>query len=344
MKDQSLYKQQIVAAGGTITIPVSDAIEVIECYTSGAVVLVANVNLTYSGTPRAGQTMWVLLNTTNLTIGANTVTVFGEVIDSTLIEDLDYLWIKAIYSTASGKFIVTVFPNFDGTTFIQSSHIKNENVTTAKIKDANVTHAKLQAFTARGYLLRGGAAGTPEEFNAVTSGQLVMGNGTDVTSIAMSGDVTINGSGVTTIGAGKVTPSMLSFSLESYLYTSLSLTSVQILALNTTPQTIIAAPGSGKWIEIISATTDMNFDTAAYATNTTLQIINEGSAVAQLQDTSALIATVDKVTKFQDVTPATAGQTQITKNSAVQLKVATGDPTAGSGTLTVHVIYRIVEA
>jgi hypothetical protein len=47
-----------------------------------------------------------------------------------------------------------------------------------------------------------------------TSGNLLIGNGTQWNSTAISGDVTINGSGVTSIGPGKVTNAMLAGSID----------------------------------------------------------------------------------------------------------------------------------
>jgi len=52
----------------------------------------------------------------------------------------------------------------------------------------------------------GGAGGTVTHTGALTSGQLVFGNGTDDIAVGdLSGDVSTSGAGVTTIGANKVT-------------------------------------------------------------------------------------------------------------------------------------------
>jgi len=134
---------------------------------------------------------------------------------------------------------------------------------------------------------------------------------------------------------------MLANAPLEYFTAELSLTSANILALNGTPQTIVANPGSGKYIHVISATSQMTFVSAAYATNTTLQLINTGSDIAQLQDTAILISTVTKNTKFKDVTSAAAGQTQVIANTALQIKVATGNPITGDSTIKVTVYYTI---
>lgn len=68
------------------------------------------------------------------------------------------------------------------------------------------------ASEARGDIIRRGASAW-ERHAAKTSGQVLIGDGTDIASVALSGDVTVNGSGVTAIGANKVTAGMLGANL-----------------------------------------------------------------------------------------------------------------------------------
>ncbi len=136
---------------------------------------------------------------------------------------------------------------------------------------------------------------------------------------------------------------MLSFTLADQLIeASLTIAVADVKLLNDTPLTIVAAPGAGKYIEVVSASSSLTFVSAAYAANTTLQLICLGADVAQAQDTSILISSVSKNTRFKDVTSATAGQTQIITNTALQVKVATGNPTTGDSIVIVKILYRIV--
>ena len=101
-------------------------------------------------------------------------------------------------------------------------------VTTAKILNANVTADKLAADAvievkiadnavtndkiadiARGSVKVGGTSNAPTDLVAKTSGQILIGDGTDVKSVAVSGDVTIAATGAVSIGAKKVTTAML---------------------------------------------------------------------------------------------------------------------------------------
>ena len=125
---------------------------------------------------------------------------------------------------------------------------------------------------------------------------------------------------------------------------SLSLTSAQILALNTTPITIVSAPGASKYIEVISATGEYTFVTAAYSTNTYLTIIYTGASEVVASNAAILTGTVNLIYQFS-VAPATSPQTtatQILTNTALQVKVPVGNPLLGSGTVKVKVLYRIV--
>ena len=59
------------------------------------------------------------------------------------------------------------------------------------------------ASEARGDIIRRGAANW-ERVAAKTSGQILVGDGTDIVSVAVSGDVTLSSAGVTAIGTAKV--------------------------------------------------------------------------------------------------------------------------------------------
>ena len=336
MKSISTHVYAVIAAGGTITIPISNPVEAIRLYTIGSVTLVGNFSLTYSGTPREGYEMRVYCDLSNLTPDTFTVTLFGEPINETIIENTSFTAI-ARYSVSAGKFVVTVHPDFEGTAFIEAGHLASDAVTTAKILDNNVTLAKLVDFAARGYMLRGGVAGAPEEFDAKTSGQILIGNGTDITSVAVSGAVTISSTGVTTIGAGKVTASMLSFSLASYLEVTRTLTSAEILALRTTAIELLPAPGTNKYYELISVSGYNNYNTATYANGADLLNIEcNGVALWTFPNafTEAASTTASQGTRVADAVVAI--------NTAINIRTSAADPTVGDGTIKISAIYRII--
>ena len=71
-----------------------------------------------------------------------------------------------------------------------------------------VTNAKLANIT-RGSVKVGGTANAPTDLDAKTSGQILVGDGTDIVSVAVSGDATLSSAGAITIAADSVENSML---------------------------------------------------------------------------------------------------------------------------------------
>ena len=61
----------------------------------------------------------------------------------------------------------------------------------------------------RGTVKVGGTDNAPTDLNAKTDKQILIGNGTDVVSVAVSGDVTISNLGAVTIGNDKVSNAKL---------------------------------------------------------------------------------------------------------------------------------------
>jgi hypothetical protein len=61
----------------------------------------------------------------------------------------------------------------------------------------------------RGKILRGDSAGASEEYVASGDGKILVGDGTDVVSVAVSGDVALDNTGAVTIQAGAVEEAMI---------------------------------------------------------------------------------------------------------------------------------------
>ena len=123
---------------------------------------------------------------------------------------------------------------------------------------------------------------------------------------------------------------------------SLSIPTAQVLTLNATQLDIVAAPGAGYAIEVVAASFYSAFVSAAYATNTTMQLINDTATTAQFD--VLINYTVTNHRKFGTValTAGGAAATQIISNKSLKLKVATGNPTAGNSDIKVYVLYRII--
>ena len=75
-----------------------------------------------------------------------------------------------------------------------------------------ITNAKLANMT-RGTVKVGGGSNAPTDLDAKTSGQILVGDGTDVASVAVSGDISLASNGAVTIGANTVDGSKLTDSV-----------------------------------------------------------------------------------------------------------------------------------
>ena len=123
--------------------------------------------------------------------------------------------------------------------------------------------------------------------------------------------------------------------------TKVTLSSAQILALNSTPQTLVAAGGAGTFIDVVSITLFLDYGTVAYTTNTNLQTYIGGMTPTNNLSNTILTATADTV--YTNSSPFTHEDTSANLvNQPLYLKVGVGDPTTGNRPLYVYVTYRII--
>lgn len=127
---------------------------------------------------------------------------------------------------------------------------------------------------ARGSIIVGGASDRPTALSAKSSAKILVGDGTDLASVAVSGDVTISSAGAVAIGAAKVTNTMLAGSiaatklLEQFVFAKATLTS----AAAATPVELIAdsVVGAGRafylcgWRAVVSGGTPWGTVTNVY--------------------------------------------------------------------------------
>jgi hypothetical protein len=135
----------------------------------------------------------------------------------------------------------------------------------------------------------------------------------------------------------------MSSGLGSTQSVSVAISSAQILAGNTTPVQLVAAPGAGLAIIPISAVVKYTYITAAYATNTSqviyLDTLNSSDNVLILIQTM-LAQTANKSAVRSANSPV--DENSIIANKALMWAIETGNPTAGSGRLDITVIYTTI--
>lgn len=116
-----------------------------------------------------------------------------------------------------------------------------------------------------------------------------------------------------------------------------TLTSAQILSSNTTPIQLIAAPGAGKMIMVLSFAGNLTYNTATYATNTSGQLVQGATLVR----TFSLAFTTSGQIYLAPSSPPLALSSTL-ENQSISFSTQTGDPTAGDGTIDLHLTYTVI--
>ena len=108
----------------------------------------------------------------------------------------------------TGANIRTIANVADGATANTGALADLDTVGTSEIDNDAVTNAKLANIT-RGSIKVGGTSNAPTDLDAKTSGYILVGDGTDVNSVAVSGDVTLSSAGAVTIANDAVENAMI---------------------------------------------------------------------------------------------------------------------------------------
>jgi len=290
----SIYNYSILAAGGTVSLDVRAPYSKYVIGSTTSVVLLADQEFIHTGTPNQGCTFYIeyIGNIVSNYSGGITVSFFG--VDLTDAQANSRCDITAYY-TAAGTWNVSVRPDFSEqqTNLIIPASLLGGSISTSKIGDNEITLPKIEQLTSQGYMLRSDASNNIEEFSAKTSGNLLLGNGTTINSTAMSGDITINGSGVTTIGANKVLTTMIANNnvttdkLSTILQTELLVVPVSFEANEQGPYKI-RMPYPGTIIEIYTSAIK-----PIAATDSGTIILKDGSGTTMTVTTPIVFAPSD---------------------------------------------------
>ncbi len=128
---------------------------------------------------------------------------------------------------------------------------------------------------------------------------------------------------------------------------TITVSSAELLLLNTTPKELIATPGAGFAIALDSAVLFLDYGTTAYDGIAAGEDLNirytdgSGALVATIEATGFLDATADALRYVQ---PTTAAAITPVANAALVLYMATGNIATGNSPLKVKVYYRVIPA
>ncbi len=324
-----------VAGGGAITLTTSSLFNLYRLYTDTTITAAATV--VASDVPVGVVSFNILLDADITFGGAGSLTVFGTAIPERLLQKGTIF--TAVYNGSS--YVVN-----SSTPLTVSDVVANTNIV-----DNTITLGKLAL---------------------VTAGYVVVANGSgQLTAVAMSGDITISNAGVVTIGAGKITVGMiaadavrtanikdeevtqakLSTDVQAYLnqnitlaYVSVPIPTADVLTGNSVPVVLVGAV-AGKIIKPLFVLETLTYNSIAYTTNLTTQIIYNGATDAYMTaPTTFLSGTTTKTVEMQYNAINAVADTQILANADLLWKVATGDPLAGNSAVTVTIIYVLLDA
>jgi len=142
-------------------------------------------------------------------------------------------------------------------------------------------------------------------------------------SIAINGPITQNGAGA------KQT-------------VTVSLTAAQIIAMGTTPVSLIAAPGAGKCIIVDNISFKMVTTATAFTGGGAVEFrYTDASGTKVTADVAAAVITAGAGTSFTNVRGIEAALTG-TANAAIVVRNATAVFAAGTGTATITIEYHVV--
>ena len=170
----------------------------------------------------------------------------------------------SFYWVNDGQITITSPAALDGEVLIIKRNTSPATLLVDYVDGSNLTETDLDLDSKQAFFLAQeniDEAGLLDSTSVATSGNLLIGDGTDFNSKVISGDVTINSSGVTAIGADKIAAANIADNgINSEHYTDGSIDTVHIADLNITTGKIANDAITGAKIE--------RFDDAYAATNT----------------------------------------------------------------------------
>ena len=124
-------------------------------------------------------------------------------------------------------------------------------------------------------------------------------------------------------------------------YATVEVSSAEILALNATPKTLVAAQGLNKAIELISVVMFLDYNSIPYESNGILGVYEADAAGTLVSDTVVLADFLGKEEDTVKFVPPVTADFSMSVNVPLVLTMATGESTAGNSPVTVKVTYRV---
>lgn len=193
------YIDVVITDGVNYVIDETD--NVLYYYITGTLALTSNWSMTIGAGATAGMRCHIQYNG-NVTLAGNHIYILGTQVDDDLAtKNFDAY---AFYNGTS--WFVRFFPDWEESGFVQTADIADDAVTNDKLSNI-----------ARGSVKVGGVSDAPTDLDAKSSGNILVGDGTDIKSVAMSNDATLASTGSITIADDAVTNTKLANISRGYI-------------------------------------------------------------------------------------------------------------------------------
>jgi hypothetical protein len=116
--------------------------------------------------------------------------------------------------------------------------------------------------------------------------------------------------------------------------------SADVLNLGITPYLLIDSPGVGYFIQVLTASCKVDFNTTAYAANTSLVIQTDTANRSQHVFNTVLNATISRIAVSDQQGTFNATDTQLISDKGVYLN---SNPTTGDSDIIIYLTYRIIQ-
>lgn len=227
----------------------------LEYYINGTEALTSNWAVTMGAGSVAGMQLHMKYGAV-VTLAGNHIFILGtQIPDGLADKDFD---VFGFYNGSDWE--ISFLPDFQDSSIIDTANILDDAVTNDKL--ANMV---------RGTVKVGGASNAPTDLTANVAGQILIGDGTDVKSLAVTGDVGITGAGLTTIVADAVDNTKLANMVRGTVKVGGVANAPTDLVANTSAQILI---GNGTDLISVPVTGDVTI-TAAGVTTVNPAIIPE---------------------------------------------------------------------
>lgn len=162
----------------------------------------------------------------------------------------------------------------------------------------------------------------------------------DIKISALPAATALDGSELVPIVQAGVTSQSTVKDVSAVLKIKVSLSSAQILALNSVPITIVPAQGANTMIVPVRVVINKHYNSVTYTTNINL-VLGAGTVFASTFS-NALGFTADEIAGYTITANASASPPSGSINVDLKISASVGNPAAGNSTIDIHLLYTVI--